>query len=1299
MRYRLAIVYLGVLAPIIAAGDALFPVQQFPTGRQPLDIALADFDEDGLLDVVTVGGQDNEVTLLRGTITGGLTVGVDFPARDPAAMLVADIDANDHVDVLVVNELFDSLGVLLGDGDGSFGAATEFLVGDEPTAVAAGLLDAGGDLDVVVSNRDSDDVSVLLGTGDGSFAISVPYPAGDAPEDVVLADLDGNGSLDAIVAVGGVDDGVAVLLGNGDGSFAAPTLYPTANNPVAIGIADFDEDGTLDVIVVHRLDNQSNVSVSLGVGDGTLEPATFHGAGNTPVDVVIVDVDGDGHLDIVTALRDRPAISILFGDGAGAIGEILELAAGSRPLAIASGDLGSDGLPELVVANSNSNAVTVLSGRARLDWPVAHVFAVGATFPAVGDLNGDLHLDVVTAHGADDTFTIWLGDGSGNMQAAQVINTSPFVNTLTLDDLDANGTLDVITAHGEAIDTVDGTTANDGLDGIGVYLGNGAGGIASSLVFAADSAPQKVVTGDINGDDHRDVIVLNGEEFRALVPDAGLGCCLFVDILSVSAYLGDGAGNLQVEQEFLLNGVPDRLGIADFDGDGNDDVVADIVENLTHVQEDPPDPPPPPIEFGGRNHDIVLMRGSNIATFWPVAVVERFFEDFPLFSSPLEAPYPPTEVLQGIAVADWNADGLADIVFTEWSNIPGRQGMGIKLGDGNGNFGAAASRFPVTGKDFRLFDMDADGLLDVVSANAAGVQISTATIGGGAEPVAAALDGDYLPGAMAIGDFNEDGLGDILQVASDGGVAVRLARAGRSFDVAPAFDIGGEAESLALAHLDADGALDIVTANRNVDSVSIYRGSGGQYLFDRSDIGVGRTPQAVSTGDVNGDGFLDILTANQSDDTVSVLLGTGNTAVFESLADVAVGEVPAALAVGDLNGDTRDDVVVANVVGGTVSVLLGDAEAGLAAAQDFAASTAPNDVALADVDENGDLDVIVVGGSDDLNVLVGNGNGTLSAPVTYDAGFSVANVALGHIDGDGFIDAVVVNVQQAAILFGAAGGTFTTPVMLDVDLNLVLDVILADFDIDGDQDIMIVDFGLLRVLLGDGTGTFPGSADFSVREAEAAAVGDLNNDGVPDVVASTPRFDTVSVILNQIGGDTDGDGLNDLLEDTSCTFSADVDSDDDGLGDGEEDANGNGQVDPGETDPCNADSDGDGIQDGTEQGETDGLPDPDGEGLLLGTDPELFVADADFLSVTDPLDADSDGDGVADGDEDINGNGAVDAGESDPTVDESALVSVLVPLLDALGFALLTMLLAAVAVRVRRSRLARILHEAGANPS
>jgi hypothetical protein len=187
---------------------------------------------------------------------------------------------------------------------------------------------------------------------------------------------------------------------------------------------------------------------------------------------------------------------------------------------------------------------------------------------------------------------------------------------------------------------------------------------------------------------------------------------------------------------------------------------------------------------------------------------------------------------------------------------------------------------------------------------------------------------------------------------------------------------------------------------------------------------------------------------------------------------------------------------------------------------------------------------------------------------------------------------------------------------------------------------------------------------------------DTDDDGLPDGDEDANGDGQLNAgETNPCARDTDGDGLADSLERQPgvCSLPDDADSDDDGLADGSEDSNGNGQADAGESDLCLADTDGDGLQDGTELGLTQGLADPDGDaGPLLGTDPSRFIADTDPDSVSNPLladtdgdllgdalesingacpfadDIDSDDDGLADGSEDINLNGVVDTGETDP---------------------------------------------------
>jgi hypothetical protein len=169
--------------------------------------------------------------------------------------------------------------------------------------------------------------------------------------------------------------------------------------------------------------------------------------------------------------------------------------------------------------------------------------------------------------------------------------------------------------------------------------------------------------------------------------------------------------------------------------------------------------------------------------------------------------------------------------------------------------------------------------------------------------------------------------------------------------------------------------------------------------------------------------------------------------------------------------------------------------------------------------------------------------------------------------------------------------------------------------------------------------------------------GILGTDGsvfIPDANPATRTDPTDS--------DTDGDNIPDGVEDANRdgaftsneTNPLDLDSDDDGILDGVEDANQNGAVDSGETDARSADTDRDGLPDGIELGVATPVADPDGNGPLLGTDTNRWRPDADPGTTTNPINPDTDGDGVFDGDEDWNHNGRYEPpGELNPALADS----------------------------------------------
>lgn len=305
-------------------GDfALGQTIAFDALARPVHAVVFDTESDGDLDIViTLVGSDEIAILLNDGEGGFATPVTRAVGNQPQFTEPVAIDNEDEFDLVTANAAEDTISVLISNPGGTYQDAFPVAVQvaaqqTRPFSVAGGDLNADGNADLVIALRDRDQIGVLLGNGDGTFSELTRFIAGGDPFVVRLADFDGDNNLDAAVAnaTGGAgvnpnEDTVSIFLGNGDGTFAPAMDFVVGNRPEDLDIVDMDGDGNLDLISANF--EGDNVSVLLGNGDGTFGDPEFFTTGNGPTSVFAADVNNDGDLDLLSANLEADTFSVLI---------------------------------------------------------------------------------------------------------------------------------------------------------------------------------------------------------------------------------------------------------------------------------------------------------------------------------------------------------------------------------------------------------------------------------------------------------------------------------------------------------------------------------------------------------------------------------------------------------------------------------------------------------------------------------------------------------------------------------------------------------------------------------------------------------------------------------------------------------------------------------------------------------------------------------------------------------------------------------------------------------------------------
>lgn len=347
-----------LMASAQSHGSGYNPFTSYTISSSPYFVAVGDFNNDGIPDLVTANYTGDNISVLLGNGNGSFQSAKNYTAGSfPISVAVGDFNNDGNLDVAVANNGNNkpggNLAIMFGKGDGTFQAPVNYSTQGSPFYVAVADLNGDGNLDVVLAAHGAP-VQVFLNTGNGTFGSPGLYSAQSNPQSVAIADFNGDGIPDLAVA-NSQSNTVSILLGNGDGTFKTAVNDTVGTSPAVIGTGDFNADGKIDLAVGNNGSN--NISILLGNGDGTFQLQTPPIPSPSPSGLVVTDVNGDSIPDLVVTNQNGTAHSIqtFLGVGNGTFQSPTTYNAGQQPRIVAAADFNHDGAPDLAVACSQGN--------------------------------------------------------------------------------------------------------------------------------------------------------------------------------------------------------------------------------------------------------------------------------------------------------------------------------------------------------------------------------------------------------------------------------------------------------------------------------------------------------------------------------------------------------------------------------------------------------------------------------------------------------------------------------------------------------------------------------------------------------------------------------------------------------------------------------------------------------------------------------------------------------------------------------------------------------------------------------
>jgi large repetitive protein len=1038
-------------------------------GINPVSVVVADFNRDGIEDLAVADQGDisnyanfsdfaNSSTLLKleqiaanasslstadlgglvillgqsnGRFTTMPTVSAGFL---PQSLLVGDFTGNENTDIVVLHGLSVAASLFLGNGDGTLQQPIQVVPSFPAASVATGqffgetavMADFNGDCreDLAMASTLSSVVPTLLGDGNGQFEGQSANATGDGPISVAVDDFNGDGIPDLAV-VDALSSDVTILVGQGNGSFVVSQRISTALFPTSVAVGDFNGDGRQDLVVTEA--GASSVTVFLGNGDGTFVQGQTYHVGVAPTSVVVGDFTGNKIQDFAVANADAGSnsISVFLGNGEGTFRSAGVYAVGQEPVSIAAGDFEADGLPDLVVANLISNTVSILRNLGNGLFAPAVSIPVGLEpdSVAVCDLNRDGIPDVAVTNAKSGSVSVLLGEGKKTSWGP--------------------GSLPLVPLPQEPISVT------------------------------PDSNPISLVIGDFSGDGIKELAITDASNFSSG----------YIDILS-----GPGDGTFPRQQNYAVASLPVSIAAGSFLGVGLPDLAV--------------------TQLVGNDVAIWINQGNSFSNSVPPALAS---DSAPLFAD-LQG-NGTTDVISLVATGDisWRpilAQGSTTIGYGSPTRLnPGRPSRGIVLIDSAPT--PVVASLAVGGDEVDLFGYRNGNfvLVGTLSTPPGSTQIFCAGNAGNGQ--SELLVTNPVDGTIAVLD---DGLdapsGPVLELKVDPGLSdlVALPEAGTYPMMVMSNAINGELQVL-------------TTANHFLSSMPRY--AAGTGLFDYSSSNASSPNDVTSlagvtglaAGDFNRNERPGLVTITPGSDQFNFLPGLGEGLYGNPVAFDTAG-TPLAIAVGNFTGDGLPDVAI--LESNEVEIFLNNGQGGFDKPRDGSPGIPigfdPTSLTVADL--NGGLpDLIVSNSFGDILVFVDDGDGSFSTP-------SLPNPQMGlAIDPAGGAFVITDEVTDRVALQQPGTSSATTLADIANSLHDPGPPVFADLNGDGMPDLIYADGGGddVRVYLRLGDGLFQAPVDFAVgTDPVGVTVAYLDgNQAPPDLIVANEGSNDISILIGK----------------------------------------------------------------------------------------------------------------------------------------------------------------------------------------